>query len=892
MHKDHKDNTKRQTIGSDALREAQTTLDAITGRHTNLYDFSPVGYCTLDETGLILEANQAIARLFGTNREALSKLPLSRFIAKNDHEIFFRHRKLLLGSGKAQDFELQMLMHDGSPFCAHLISSATRDPDGSPVIHVVLSDISEHKRAEANLHRNEAFYLTILDSISAEIAVLDRNGIVIAGNQPWRHLAFKKGILPGDLAPHIKLGANFMEACRKLDQLTLAGSSSIIEGLQSVMSGQQAFFSIEYLCSTTRKRWFNMRITPMGDGAVITNTDITTVKQAELHEQFQQRILERLAQDEPLVSLFEALVLGLEQLNPTMLCSILLLDQGGRHLGQGIAPSLPDFYNAAINGVEIGPAVGSCGTAAYTGARVVVEDITTHPYWAPYKALAARAGLAACWSQPILAASGKVLGTFAIYHHEPQAPTDADIYIIEQAARLASIAIDRHMAIDKLRDNEERWQFALEGSGEGVWDWNIETGESLYSKRWKQMFGFADDEIGNTSSEWSSRVHPDDLPKVMLAIQAHIDGEAPSIATEYRMRCKDGSWLWTIGRGMVVSRSVDGGALRLVGTNTDISERKRIEEALFEEKEFFHLIAESIEDYIAVLDLEGRRLYNSPAYMALFGTNRDLTGSDSFAEIHPDDRDKVKRVFQETIRTGKGQMMNYRFLTEDGRMRHMESLGSVIRNSAGRIERVVVVSRDITERKQMEDEVRHLAFYDTLTDLPNRRLLNDRLTQSMAASVRSACYGAALFLDLDNFKPLNDLHGHDAGDLLLIEVAGRLKRCVREIDTVARFGGDELVVVIGDLHADKTESKVQARFIAEKIRRALSEPYLLTLKRNTATETKIEHRCTVSIGVVLFINHEATHGDILKWADMAMYKAKEAGRNQIRFFDVTTKQFE
>ena len=103
--------------------------------------------------------------------------------------------------------------------------------------------------------------------------------------------------------------------------------------------------------------------------------------------------------------------------------------------------------------------------------------------------------------------------------------------------------------------------------------------------------------------------------------------------------------------------------------------------------------------------------------------------------------------------------------------------------------------------------------------------------------------------------------------------------------------GDDDVVVIGDLHPDKTESKVQARFIAEKIRLALSEPYLLTLKRNTATETKIEHRCTVSIGVVLFINHEATHGDILKWADMAMYKAKEAGRNQIRFFDVTTKKF-
>jgi diguanylate cyclase (GGDEF)-like protein len=198
---------------------------------------------------------------------------------------------------------------------------------------------------------------------------------------------------------------------------------------------------------------------------------------------------------------------------------------------------------------------------------------------------------------------------------------------------------------------------------------------------------------------------------------------------------------------------------------------------------------------------------------------------------------------------------------------------------------VVVVSRDITERKLMEDEVRQLAFHDPLTKLPNRRLLNDRLSQTMAASKRSTFYGALMFLDLDNFKPLNDTHGHVVGDLLLIEVARRLRSCVRQMDTVARFGGDEFIVMLSELDTDKGESTSQARAVAEKIRIRLAEPYALDISREGHVKATVEHHCTVSIGVALFINHEANEDDVLKWADIAMYAAKDAGRNVIRFFE-------
>lgn len=318
---------------------------------------------------------------------------------------------------------------------------------------------------------------------------------------------------------------------------------------------------------------------------------------------------------------------------------------------------------------------------------------------------------------------------------------------------------------------------------------------------------------------------------------------------------------------------------------SDITERKQMDEVAREQEEFFRMIAENTDDFIAVLDLEGRRLYNSPSYTSLFGDTERLKGTDSFAEIHPEDREHVKQVFRETVRSGIGLRADYRFVLADGSIRNMESRGGLIRNRQGHALRVVVVSRDVTARKMIEDEIRNLAFYDELTKQPNRRLLNDRLVQCMAASKRSGRYGALMFLDMDNFKPLNDTHGHNAGDLLLVEVARRINKCVREMDTVSRFGGDEFVVMLSELNVDKAKSIAEAGIVAEKIRVALAEPYVLTIRQKGKAETTVTHHCTSSIGVVLFTNHEISTEDILKWADVAMYQAKNGGRNRVRFFD-------
>lgn len=325
--------------------------------------------------------------------------------------------------------------------------------------------------------------------------------------------------------------------------------------------------------------------------------------------------------------------------------------------------------------------------------------------------------------------------------------------------------------------------------------------------------------------------------------------------------------------------------LSLVGIMlaTYITAENQDKETLREQEEFFHMITENIDDFIAVLDLEGRRLYNSPSYAKLFGDPRILQNTDSFAEVHPDDREHVKQVFTKTVQSGEGQRIEFRFVLPDGSIRYMESRGGLIKNSKGKPMHVVVVSHDITERRKIDEKIRSLAFYDALTELPNRRMLDDRLGQAMAASKRSGRYGALLFLDLDNFKPLNDQYGHNVGDLLLIEVARRITSCVREVDTVARFGGDEFVVMLSSLDANREESIQQTYTIAEKIRRSLAEPYLIQIKAEDSPERVIEHHCTSSIGVVLFISNEANQEDIIKWADMAMYRAKEEGRNRISF---------
>lgn len=226
----------------------------------------------------------------------------------------------------------------------------------------------------------------------------------------------------------------------------------------------------------------------------------------------------------------------------------------------------------------------------------------------------------------------------------------------------------------------------------------------------------------------------------------------------------------------------------------------------------------------------------------------------------------------------QGEIVNRR---KDGEIYTEQLSITAVRNREGIITHYVGALNDISQRKMVEKQVRDLAFYDTLTKLPNRRLLYDRLNHALAEFRRSGGYGAVIFLDLDKFKSLNDTQGHDVGDLLLIEVAKRLSHSVREVDTVARMGGDEFVVVLSSLAKERHESEMQAALIAEKIRHSLANPYHLAIASETNARISYEHHTSSSLGLSLFFEHADSADAVLKRADSAMYKAKGRGGNQV-----------
>ena len=329
----------------------------------------------------------------------------------------------------------------------------------------------------------------------------------------------------------------------------------------------------------------------------------------------------------------------------------------------------------------------------------------------------------------------------------------------------------------------------------------------------------------------------------------------------------------------------------------DTSERKEKEEKLsqlttklVEREALYRALAEDTLDVIWKTDRDFRITYISPADERLRGYRADeVIGRHIFKMFSEEGVATVSKLMQDR-RASERQGTQAGFLIfvvqhrcKDGRLLWGEVLSKPERDAHGTITGYHGITREITERKRLEDQVQQLAFYDPLTKLPNRHLLDDRLTQVIAATRRSACCGAVMILDLDNFKSLNDSQGHLVGDLLLIEAARRLSSCVRETDTVSRFGGDEFVVLLGELDADKAQSSAHAHSVAEKIRSSLAKPYLLTIRHEGKADTLVEHHCSVSIGVVVFVGHEADPQDLLKWADAAMYQAKDAGRNSIWF---------
>jgi diguanylate cyclase (GGDEF)-like protein/PAS domain S-box-containing protein len=460
-------------------------------------------------------------------------------------------------------------------------------------------------------------------------------------------------------------------------------------------------------------------------------------------EKANTHIMEMIAHNETLDKILEEIVLNLEKQDASMLCSILLLDKEGKHLKLMAAPSLPDFYNKAIDGIAIGPDVGCCGAAAYTGSRVIAEDILKHPNWKNYTELATKANLRACWSEPIKDATDALLGTFAIYHRQPTTPTEKDIQTIMHNAALVGIAVGL------ARNYQEQRLAAL-----------------LYQNTTESMM-------------------ITDSNNTIIAVNPAFTNDTGYRDTE------------------------------VIGKNPHILKSGRHDSAFYDD--FYH-----------ALNTTGK--WQGEIW------NRRKNG-----EIYP------QWINISTIYGDDGEMLNR-----------------------------VCLATDVTNRKQSEELIWRQANFDSLTDLPNRHMFHEQFQQEIKKTQRSNLPLALFFIDLDEFKEVNDTLGHHMGDLLLKETAQRLSHCIREsdttarLDTIARLGGDEFTIILSELNSIECVER-----IAQRILEKIAEPYHL--------KEEVVH-ISASIGITLYPDDSTDIDTLLKNADQAMYAAKKEGKNRFSYF--------
>lgn len=568
-------------------------------------------------------------------------------------------------------------------------------------------------------------------------------------------------------------------------------------------------------------------------------------------------------------------------------------------------------------------------------------------------------------------------------------------------------------ALSRVARSEQRMELALAGASLGLWDWHIPSGAFVCNARMTEILGYAAGELQLDNDSYTGLINLADLPEVRRTLFRHLKGETPMFEAEYRVRHKDEHWVWVLCRGRIVERDAAGRALRMTGTNLDISERKASVEAILSREarlarlmaamqdlvvvfdaggsvvEYFYppgsrhpgqdesdprggryveslplevanqladamgevlldgksktveyqfavdgeplisvailspvmeaqaafpsgflavvrdvttervsqrriddlsrrnaLLLESVGEGIYGVDLAGNTTFVNTAALNLLGwTEAEVGGRPAHelfhhrradGSIYPGNECPISRTLRDGIHRYTDQ--EYFWRKDGGCFPVSLNVAPVIEN--GLTQGVVVVFQDITDRRRAEESIRQLAYFDQLTQLPNRRLLHDRLAHALAVARRSGFHGALFFVDLDDFKQLNDLLGPAAGDQLLQQVAIRLIGCVREADTVARYGGNEFILLCEGLGGDADEVSLHVERIGNKVLAALNQAFPLGEQ---------SCRVTPSIGIALFAGGGKFVEQLIGEAEGAMRQAKAAGRNALRVFHPSTQ---
>jgi len=444
------------------------------------------------------------------------------------------------------------------------------------------------------------------------------------------------------------------------------------------------------------------------DVRLATVIDITDKTVAERIRDEHSRILELIAGDAPLDDILLAIATGVERIEPQVLASVLVLEPDGTTIRSAAAPSLPTAYMNALEGLQIGVSVGSCGTAMATGKRVVVSDISTDPLWENYRAFAIPHGLQACWSEPIKGTDGRVLGSFAMYHRAIHEPSKREIRLISAASSLAGIAIERRQIAAALRETEARLRATFDQTSIGITQIDP-TGRFLFvNARASEILGRSVEELLGMS--FSQVTHPGDLERNVEIMQSSLEsGDGFDIQKRYIK--PDGQTVWADVSVRIV-RDADGQAKYLITAIYDITSRKATESALKDSEEKFKQIAETIDQVFWMTDAAGTRMiYLSPSFERIWGipTQQIFQNLESWSEsIYYEDRPRIDQEMSRIRSAGQATEfdLQYRITKPDGRIRWIHDRGRVVMQPDGKPSVQIGIAEDITDAREAEDALR------------------------------------------------------------------------------------------------------------------------------------------------------------------------------------------
>ena len=827
----------------------------------------------VDEAGLIRTFNPTGERVFGFDADEVAGKCIDLLLPKiaSGESVPEALERLAASLGDtALDLtarEQWARRKDGRLFPAEIaVSKAPLSQRHSFVL--CLRDVTERHESERAMRESAQRYQLLVDHAPDAIVVLDvESGRFVDANGKAQKLfglnreqLLKFG--PVTLSPPRQPdGSASEERARAYVERALAGEVQEFEWTHRDAAGREIICEVRLVCL------------PSGDRRLLRGSlaDISERKRAQRMAEAERKVFEQVTRNAPLGEVLTSITLLIESSILGATCGIGVLGPDAKGFDSLVAPQLPAALRAVLEHAPVGIRHGSCAASVYLGRQVLVADLGKDPFWEETRAAAAGAGLKAAWAVPIKAAGGTLLGALGVYRAEAGLPGTHEAQVMARAAQLAGIAIERRLGEEALRASEAKFRGLFESIAEGVYQSGRDGRLLSVNPAFVAMLGYRSaEELYALPAE---ALYWDPADRAEFARRVDSAGEIRD--AEFLMRRRDGQQLVVLENARSLC-DASGRHFGYEGTISNITERKRAEQAIFAEKERAQVTLESIGDAVISTDAEGRIEYINPVAESLTAwTLREARGQPIGAVlrlVNEITREPVESSLDGALgRGGAPAPADHAVLiTRTGHEVAIQESAAPICDRQGRLIGAVVVFHDVTKERRLRRALSWQASHDALTGLINRREFDNRLHGALLSAQRGEGAYALLYIDLDQFKLVNDTCGHQAGDRLLRDVTGLLQTRVRASDIIARLGGDEFGVLLEGVTPE------QATRIAEGVRQGIRD---FRFVWGTSTLS-----VGASIGIVQIRADTENVAGVMSAADIACYAAKDAGRNRIHVY--------